>query len=140
MIKNVFFTLMAVILFSCGNNGEVGINAGFDHDSDMGTAQITFSEYEHDFGKIYEGEQVSCFFKYTNTGTADLIVASASASCGCTVPKYDVKPIRPGDSGTMEVRFDSSGRNGVQTKTITVKSNAGSPVVMLKISADVISN
>ena len=126
--------------FSCGNNGQVDLNAGFNDVSNEGTAQITFSEYEHDFGKIYEGEQVSYFFKYTNTGTSDLIVTSASASCGCTVPKYDVKPIRPGDSGTMEVKFDSTGRNGVQTKTVSVKSNAGSPVVMLRITADVINN
>ena len=40
----------------------------------------------------------------------------------------------------MEVKFDATGRSGVQTKTITVKSNADTPVVMLKISADVISN
>jgi hypothetical protein len=140
MIKKVIFLLLFVISFGCGNNGQRDINAEFNEVSNSGVAQITFSKYEHDFGKIYEGEQVSYFFKYTNTGTSDLVVTSASASCGCTVPKYDVKPIRPGDSGIMEVKFDSTGRNGVQTKTVTVKSNAGTPVVMLRISADVINN
>ena len=34
--------------------------------------------------------------------------------------------------GTLEVVFDTSGRNGMQTKTISVKSNATIQMVMLK--------
>jgi len=37
------------------------------------------------------------------------------------------------------VVFDTSGRNGMQTKTITVKSNASKPVVLIKITAEVIT-
>ena len=43
-------------------------------------------------------------------------------------------------SGNLEVVFDTSGRNGMQTKTITVKSNASIPVVLLKITAEVVTN
>ncbi len=38
----------------------------------------------------------------------------------------------PGSTGNLEVVFDTSGRNGMQTKTITVKSNAKTPVVIIK--------
>lgn len=140
MGKSLYFLLVLVLLTSCGNKQNDNPDSGGISVNDAGKAVITFTSYEHDFGKIAEGEKVGCIFKYTNTGTSDLIVTSASASCGCTVPKYDVKPIAPGGSGTMEVMFDATGRSGIQTKTVTVKSNADVQVVILKITADVVEN
>jgi hypothetical protein len=107
--------------------------------SDTGIARMVFSEYEHDFGKVAEGAKVGYIFSFKNTGTSDLIIKSASATCGCTVPKFEQKPVRPGDSGTLEVVFDTSGRDGLQTKTVVVSSNAGTPEIILKISAEVIA-
>lgn len=105
--------------------------------SDTGHAVISFTEYEHSFGKVKEGEKVGCIFTFTNTGTSNLVINSATTSCGCTVSKYDRKPIAPGQTGSLEVVFNSSGYNGQQTKTISVHSNAKVPVVLLKIVAEV---
>ena len=105
-----------------------------------GISEIVFSEYQHDFGKVAEGENISYVFTFENKGTSDLVIISATTSCGCTVPKYDTKPIPPGGDGNLEVVFDTSGRNGFQTKTISVKSNALIPVVLLKITAFVETN
>ena len=49
---------------------------------------ITFTEVEHDFGSIVEGETVSFNFKFKNTGKSDLVITEVSTSCGCTVPSY----------------------------------------------------
>jgi hypothetical protein len=103
-------------------------------------AVISFKEYEHDFGKVTEGEKVAYVFGFENQGTSDLVIRSALTTCGCTVPKYDKKPISPGKGGTLEVVFDTSGRSGMQTKTITVRSNASIPAVILKITADIVTN
>lgn len=105
-----------------------------------GMSEISFTEYQHDFGKVAEGEKISYTFAFENKGTSDLVIISATTSCGCTVPKYDTKPIPPGDKGNLEVVFDTSGRSGFQTKTISVKSNALIPVVLLRITALVESN
>ncbi len=105
---------------------------------DTGIAVIVFREYEHGFGQVTEGEKVGYVFKFENKGTAGLVIKSATTSCGCTVPEYDSKPIPPGSEGNLEVVFDTSGRNGMQTKTITVKSNAKTPVVLLRITAEVV--
>lgn len=105
-----------------------------------GIPEIAFREYEHHFGKVKEGEKVSYQFPFENKGPGDLVLTGVTTTCGCTVPKYDVKPIIPGQSGSIEVVFDTSGREGMQTKTITVKSNASKPVILLKITADVESN
>ena len=110
------------------------------HQEIPGLLNIVFGEYEHDFGKVTEGEKVGWVFKFENQGTSNLVITSATTSCGCTVPEYDTKPIAPGGKGNLEVVFDTSGRNGKQTKTITVKSNARTPVVLLKITAEVVES
>ena len=127
--------LTGILTASCGRNTSW---AGNKTASDTtGTAFIKFAATEHDFGKVKSGERVGCFFTYENTGDADLVVASASASCGCTVPKYDRKPVQPGGTGTLEVVFDTSGREGLQTKTVVVQSNAENNLVILRIIAEV---
>lgn len=140
IVKYIIAAVFAagILTGSCGrSNSGAGNNAPSDT---TGTAVLTFSAPEHNFGKVKAGEKVGCIFSYTNTGDADLVIASASASCGCTVPKYDKKPVPPGASGTIEVVFDTSGREGVQTKTVVVQSNAENNIVILRIIADVTKN
>ncbi len=105
--------------------------------ADTGHARIRFSEFQHDFGTMEEGEIVSYVFEFTNTGTAPLLITSASASCGCTVPRYPKKPIPPGKKGELEVEFNSRGKTGRQHKTIAVRANTRPPVTLLVITADV---
>ncbi len=141
MKKNIiiFPVLLILIGTACkGKRGNPEMNSRAP--SDTGKAVLTFARNEHDFGKVREGEKVGCIFTFQNTGTTDLVITSAITSCGCTVPKYDNRPISPGETGHMEVIFDTSGRYGIQTKTVTVKSNASMPVILLMIKAEVITN
>jgi Protein of unknown function (DUF1573) len=132
--------LVGLLVVQCGSGPRKDTGNTSLPSSATGSAEITFREYEHDFGKITEGEKVAYVFTFENKGTTNLVVTSATTSCGCTIPKYNTKPIPPGGNGNLEVVFDTSGRNGRQTKTITVKSNASTPVVLLKITAEVVTN
>ncbi len=135
----IFMVLLLLIITGCtGKSGKSIMNSNAS--SDTGKAVLTFIQNEHDFGSVREGEKVGCIFTFKNTGTADLVIMSAVTSCGCTVPKYDKKPVSPGETGTMEVIFDTSGRSGIQNKTITVKSNAATPLVLLQIRAEIITS
>jgi hypothetical protein len=127
--------LVAVIFASCGR-GSSGESKNLPSDT-TGVAVITFKMLEHNFGIVKAGEKVGCIFSFTNTGDADLVLTSATASCGCTVPKYNKKPVAPGDAGAVEVAFDTSGRDGIQTKTVVVQSNAENNIVILRIIAEV---
>ncbi len=142
MRKGTYFIALAlaVTLFAASCRQSARGEAGKMQPDTTGTAIITFQIPEHNFGKVKAGEKVGCIFSYTNTGDADLVIAAASASCGCTVPKYDKKPVTPGASGTIEVVFDTSGREGLQTKTVVVQSNAENNLVILRIIAEVEKN
>jgi hypothetical protein len=134
-IKYFFFFL--IFLISCNSQrNRIAEKAGLPEEGE--TAEISFREYEHDFGKIAEGEKVAHIFAFENKGPGRLVIASTSTSCGCTVTKYDRNPIEAGKVGTLEVVFDSNGRSGTQIKTITVRSNSKTEVVVLKISAEIV--
>jgi len=135
----IFLSILAIAASNCGNVSKKNpSNTGLQL-SDTGTVKIIFDEYQHDFGKVEEGEKIGHNFTFRNNGTTNLVILSATTTCGCTVPKYDTKPIAPGDKGNLEVVFDTSGRSGIQTKIITVKSNASTPEVLLKITAEVVT-
>ena len=104
------------------------------------SAQIAFDTLSHDFGKIKEGEQVGWYFKFHNSGGTDLIITNVSATCGCTVPDFDTKPIAPGAEGSIKVVFDSNGRSGKQQKTLTVETNGNVQMTKLRLEADIVSN
>ena len=100
-------------------------------------AVITFKDVDFDFGLVTEGEKVTHDFIFTNTGDAPLLVTGAEASCGCTVPEYDTRPIAPGQQGRIKVRFDSKGKPGPAHKTIRVYANTQPTETVLSIAADV---
>lgn len=133
----VIFSALIALLAGCRNNSVNNSGLSGNQPADTGKASLVFMEYEHNFGKVSEGEKVAYVFNFENNGTSDLVILAAITTCGCTVPKYDRKPIPPGKNGKMEVVFDTSGRTGIQTKTVTVRSNASVPVVVLKITAEV---
>lgn len=86
-------------------------------------AKMSMEKKSHDFGTIEEGVQATVTFTFKNTGNAPLILNSVRASCGCTTPKWTKEPIAPGSEGVVTAIYNSKGRPGNFTKTITVKHN-----------------
>jgi hypothetical protein len=99
--------------------------------------KIEFESTVIDYGTIEKGADGIRVFKFTNTGNAPLIITKVKSSCGCTVPKKPEKPILPGDTGEIQVKYDTNRVMPIR-KTITVTSNADTPTVALKIKGNVI--
>ena len=98
--------------------------------------EIAFDNILHDFGEIKEGDIVEAVFEFTNTGKNDLLISHAVGSCGCTIPNYPRNiPIKPGESGEIEINFDSSNMPNLQSKLIKVFANVPSGSVFLRIQA-----
>lgn len=101
-------------------------------------AEITFDTLRYNFGKFSKLDPVvKCTFKFRNTGTAPLIIHQAFASCGCTVPTYTKQPIKPGESGNIDITYNGKDKfPGHFQKTVTVRTNAVNEVVRLTIEGD----
>lgn len=80
--------------------------------------------------KIKEGEVIEVTYRFKNIGSKPLIVQNVSASCGCTVPEKPEQPILPGMDGLIKAKFDSHGKTGSNTKTLTVLANTNSDKVL----------
>jgi hypothetical protein len=98
---------------------------------------MTFEKTEHDFGTINQGDKATYAFAFKNTGEADLVIADAKGSCGCTVPAYPKDPVKPGESGEIKVVFNSAGKTGIQHKTVTLTTNTAVGNEKLAITASI---
>jgi len=76
------------------------------------------------FGKVAEGEKVSCTFTFDNKGTEILLSLQQLQHADAQFQNMIKKPIPPGASGNLDVVFDTSEETECKQKTITVKSNA----------------
>jgi len=85
--------------------------------------RFLFEESSFDFGKVKQGDIVKHTFKFKNDGENPLIITAAQASCGCTVPEYTKDPIAPGEESQVKVQFNSTGKMGMQNKTIQITAN-----------------
>ena len=101
-------------------------------------ATLVLDEQSFDFGTLEEGEKVEHLFKFTNTSTNPLTISNARGSCGCTVPEWPKEPIPPGGRGEIKVKFDSKGKKGKQSKTVTLTANTIPANTMLTINSEVI--
>jgi hypothetical protein len=100
-------------------------------------AEISFNETIIDYGTIENGADGKKTFKFKNIGNSPLIFSRIFSSCGCTIPKKPEKPIQPGESGIIEVEYDTK-RTGLFQKAITVNSNAKTPNIILRIKGEVL--
>jgi Protein of unknown function (DUF1573) len=115
-----------------GNVVLAGENSG-------GLPTIYFTETQHDFGKVNEGEKVNYTFSFANKGTSVLTIKDIKTSCGCTAALLSQDNLTPGQQGTLKVELDTKNRSGKMSRTITVNSNdPKDPAKVLTIYADII--
>lgn len=88
-----------------------------------GAPKISVSEETYNFGDINVGDKVSHDFTITNTGNAVLKITKVKASCGCTAAAPEKNELKPGESTSINVEFNSARRSGKQRKHVYVFSN-----------------
>lgn len=146
MIKNSILgiVLLSLAFVSCKENAtskidSTNLETAKERDAkiSLGTAVIDFNTKDYDFGTVKEGDVVEGIFKVANKGKTDLVITDASASCGCTIPEWPKEAIKPGDSAEIKFSFNSAGRTGKQSKTITLQTNSENVTEMLRISGTV---
>ncbi|PQJ78498.1 DUF1573 domain-containing protein [Polaribacter porphyrae] len=138
----IICVLTVSILASCGNsNATAKINKANlekaktrDVEIKNGAASISFDSNVYDFGTVNEGDIIETTFKVTNSGNTDLVITDAQVTCGCTVPVWPKKPIKPGQTEDVKVKFNTFGKSNRQQKNITLITNTetGREILTLK--------
>jgi hypothetical protein len=117
-------TSLSVVVFSCRKKGELPPSAKYEAALLKDTTTIEFVDSSvFYFDTITEGDKVERDFRIKNSGNKDLLIANAFGSCGCTVPQFPKEPVKPGEVATIHVTFNSSGKHGEQSKSVTLVCN-----------------
>lgn len=99
---------------------------------------VKFNESSHDFGEMKQGDKKDYTFTITNEGKSDLIIRRVRSSCGCTAVAPAKKVIAGGETAPVKVTFDSRGKRGRQSKSVTVITNdPKTPTTTLRITSNV---
>ncbi len=103
-------------------------------------AKIDFEKTILEAGLVQEtGGKVTYNFKFVNKGKAPLLIKYVETTCGCTVPRWNRRPIMPRDSGVISVVFNPKDRPGSFSKKIVVYTNGTPPNHVLKLNGEVVS-
>jgi hypothetical protein len=95
-------------------------------------AFVAFDKVEHNFGNVPEGPQAITEFKIKNISNEPITVNNVQASCGCTVPEWTKEPIAPGETGKIKAIYNTQGRPGNISKSLTVTTSKGTKTLSLK--------
>ncbi len=149
----ILFLAASIILISCSNSKadsqtkKDGVNEEqvnqFSYNEDevkqgLPETTVTWDRAEENFGSVKAGEVLETTFTLTNTGKNPLIITDAKSTCGCTVPTVEKnKPIQPGESTEIGVRFNTKGKKGKQHKPINIFANVEGGKTTANITADV---
>lgn len=105
----------------------------------MASPYVHWLTETHDFGAFNETDGiVTAVFRYVNTGDSPLVITCARANCGCTTPRYNPDALAPGDTASISVSYDPSGRPGRFVKKIFIDTNTDPHRSTLTISGTVI--
>jgi hypothetical protein len=97
---------------------------------------LKFKTVEIARGDIEFASKELFVFEFINTSKTPVIIDNVQTSCGCTTAEKPMGEIKKRGKGKISVSYDTY-RVGPFTKTITVTSNVGLPVV-LTISGNVL--
>jgi hypothetical protein len=135
-MRNIRIVSLLILVSFAGCKSKSGGGMSTDIVQNGKTPVITFDQKTHDFGDVVDGEIVGWTFDFTNTGNGDLLITDAHPSCSCTVPEWPKELIKPGEKGSIKVKFNA-GRIGLNEKTISIEGNTNPKTTILKITANV---
>lgn len=99
---------------------------------------IKFKETTYNFGKIKQGVPVTHDFEFTNINGEPVVVESATASCGCTTPKWPNAPVMKDKNDKITAGFNAAAI-GSFNKSITIKVAGASTPVQVVITGEVLN-
>lgn len=85
---------------------------------------LTFESDVRKLGEVEYGKVYTYTYTFTNTGTDPVVIYNCESSCGCFVSDFSKRPVRPGESGFITVKFAPKDNPGFFSKSIVIESNS----------------
>lgn len=127
----IFFALLITIC-----KGQINPSSGSENDMFSKSPDFKWEITSHDFGTIEQGKPVAFIFKFTNTGSAPLVISQAKGSCECTKAEFSPVPVPPGKTGSIKAIYDAS-KPGAFNRNVTVTANTDERTMQLQIKGEV---
>ncbi len=98
-----------------------------------------FDPFAIDFGKVKVGTITTHSFILTNDSSKKLHIKDVNTSCGCAISEVKKKLLIPGESTSIDVKFNSKGYSGPIQQYIYVTTDSDTkPVLRFMIKAEVL--
>jgi hypothetical protein len=128
------FSIALFMIFAFAGNAQTAVPATAPKSTNG--PKMVFEKTDVDYGEIKKGSDRVRKATFVNKGTEPLIIKNARGSCGCTVPTWPKEPIMPGESGVIEINYDTQ-RVGPINKTVTIQTNEGDEEQKLYIKGNI---
>jgi len=115
--------LFTLALFACGQKTKKESKSK-EFNLQAGKTSVEFKEKMHNFGELTAGEIVVFSFEFNNTGSNSYVIESIHSDCGCVTANFKEIPVKPGETGIIEVEFNTAGLVGKEFKTIEINGNS----------------
>lgn len=97
-----------------------------------GQAIAKVDDPKQSFGTVTKGDLVELKYIITNTGNEPLLIQKFEVQCTCTSVIFDEKPVLPGNSTIVTVKFDTKTVYDRQDRIVSLISNVKGGVIKLR--------
>lgn len=105
----------------------------------VAAANIRWLATEYDFGSFKEAEGPRTgMVRFVNDGPDATMIQRVKSTCGCTVARYTDGIIAPGDTATVWMEYNPTGRPGRFEKTVKVYTGENGDLTSIRIKGTVI--
>lgn len=124
--------LLLTILFMAG-----GCNTKTEKQAMTSGQEIFFDKSTYDFGEMEEDSDGLYDIPFKNISDSAILINKVRSSCGCTIPSWPKKPIEPGETGIIKVKYNTA-LTGSFMKSVYIYSTASNSPVKLTVKGKVI--
>lgn len=106
-----------------------------------GAQAMRFDRTRIETGRIGEDDGPKSFvFTWRNAGSKPLVITRVKTTCGCAVPSYDKRPVKPGESASVTVTYHPKGHPGSFVRKIFLFTQLAenAPTAILELAGEVI--
>lgn len=102
------------------------------------TAEVKINDAKQSFTTVTQGTVVKLNYVVTNIGTAPLLLKDFEVECSCTSAEFDDKPVLPGKSTTIVVKFDTKSAYERQDRVVYINCNTKDGYIKLRFKGNIL--